>query len=188
MAKESPLTQKQSKFVEEFMKCNNASDAYRRSYNCENMKPASIHRAAKGVLDNSKVAARLASIRARAEEIAAVDASYILKRLRQIDELDVLDIFDDEFRMRPLGEWPKAWRQSISGIDVSSLRKVMASGGDPEVLEEVIKKIKWPDKTKNLELLGKHVDVQAFKDKVDVTGKLTLEDLVCGAGEEEESK
>ena len=36
----------------------------------------------------------------------------------------------------------------------------------------LLKKIKWPDKVKNLELLGRHVSVQAFKDNVknEVTG------------------
>ena len=38
--------------------------------------------------------------------------------------------------------------------------------------DALLKKIKWPDKVKNLELLGRHVSVQAFKDNVknEVTG------------------
>jgi hypothetical protein len=32
----------------------------------------------------------------------------------------------------------------------------------------MVKKIRWPDKLKNLELFGKHVDIQAFKDKRDI--------------------
>lgn len=31
----------------------------------------------------------------------------------------------------------------------------------------ITKEIKWPDKVKNLELFGKHIDVQAFKNKLD---------------------
>ena len=38
----------------------------------------------------------------------------------------------------------------------------------------MLKKIKWPDKLKNLELLGKHVNVQAFKEQVAHSGELTL--------------
>ncbi len=41
----------------------------------------------------------------------------------------------------------------------------MAGEGDNAGL---LKKIKWPDKVKNLELLGKHVDVQAFKEQTKV--------------------
>lgn len=31
----------------------------------------------------------------------------------------------------------------------------------------LLKKIKWPDKVKNLELIGKHICVQAFKEQVE---------------------
>ncbi|STU63700.1 Uncharacterised protein [Klebsiella pneumoniae subsp. ozaenae] len=34
---------------------------------------------------------------------------------------------------------------------------------DETSIETILKKIKWPDKVKNLELIGKHVDVNAFK-------------------------
>lgn len=53
------LTPKQQRFVEVYLDCGNASEAYRQSYNCENMKPESIGRAAKKVLDNGKIAAQL---------------------------------------------------------------------------------------------------------------------------------
>ena len=39
----------------------------------------------------------------------------------------------------------------------------------------MLKKIKWPDKVKNLELLGKHVDVNAFKTVVE--NKVTIQDM-----------
>ncbi|CCK05649.1 Phage terminase small subunit [Cronobacter sakazakii 696] len=37
----------------------------------------------------------------------------------------------------------------------------------------LLKKIKWPDKVKNLELLGKHISVMAFKEQAahEHTGK-----------------
>ncbi|MFW2106409.1 terminase small subunit, partial [Acinetobacter guillouiae] len=40
-----------------------------------------------------------------------------------------------------------------------------------------LKKIKWPDKVKNLELIGKHVSVGAFKDKVELTGSVTVQTI-----------
>ncbi|MDQ9546122.1 terminase small subunit, partial [Serratia marcescens] len=36
-------------------------------------------------------------------------------------------------------------------------------------------------KVKNLELIGKHVDVQAFKDRVDVNVNVTLADRMASA-------
>ena len=35
-----------------------------------------------------------------------------------------------------------------------------------------VKKIKWPDKVKNLELIGKHVDVSAFREHVGLSGQI----------------
>ncbi len=46
---------------------------------------------------------------------------------------------------------------------------------DKEDGQSILKKIKWPDKVKNLELLGKHVTVQAFNEKTSVSGELKIE-------------
>ena len=81
--------------------------------------------------------------------------------------MDVLDIMDDDGNVKPLRDWPKIWRQYISNIETIS----MDDG------EGWLKKIKWPDKVKNLELLGKHISVGAFKDKVEHSGKLEIESL-----------
>ncbi|MDR0068187.1 terminase small subunit, partial [Acinetobacter sp. 11520] len=40
-----------------------------------------------------------------------------------------------------------------------------------------LKKIKWPDKVKNLELLGKHISVGAFKDKVEHSGTIEIQSV-----------
>jgi len=83
--------------------------------------------------------------------------------------MDVADILDDAGNILPVRDWPKCWRQTISGLDVNEILS-----GD---VATVIKKIKWPDKVKNLELIGKHVDVQAFKDQVGLSGSLKMGDL-----------
>lgn len=90
-----------------------------------------------------------------------VDSDYVLNRLIEIDQLDLLDIMDDNFNINPLSKWPKHWRTSLSAVDIQEL-----SGNEDKV--NLIKKIKWPDKIKNLELLGRHINVQAFKEKRDV--------------------
>ena len=48
-------------------------------------------------------------------------------------------------------------------------------------IETILKKIKWPDKVKNLELIGKHVDVNAFKERLEVSGTVTIADRVAAA-------
>jgi phage terminase small subunit len=57
------ITPKQEKWCIEYLGTGNASEAYRRVYNIGNMKPESIHRKAKELLDNVKITARLEELK-----------------------------------------------------------------------------------------------------------------------------
>lgn len=96
-----------------------------------------------------------------------VDADYVLKRLVEIDQMDVADIINENGDLLPIKQWSKVWRTTLSGLDIAII-----GSGDTEA---IMKKIKWPDKVKNLELLGKHVGVQAFKDKTDLELNIGIE-------------
>lgn len=87
----------------------------------------------------------------------------------QIDEMDVLDILKDDGGLKLVHEWPKVWRTTLSGLDVLTT----VTNFDETTTENILKKIKWPDKVKNLELLGKHIAVQAFREQAThaLTGK-----------------
>lgn len=58
------LTPKQDMFCLAYVETGNASEAYRRAYDANGMKPASVNRKAKELLDNVKIAARLDELRA----------------------------------------------------------------------------------------------------------------------------
>lgn len=92
-----------------------------------------------------------------------VDANYVLLRLVEIDQMDALDILNEDMAIKPVSDWPLVWRRYLSGFD---LAEMFEGRGDEREMVGVLKKIKWPDKVKNLELLGKHVSVQAFKENV----------------------
>lgn len=59
------LTPKQESFALKYLELGNASEAYRQVYDAEGMKSTTVNRAAKALLDNSKIAARLAALRER---------------------------------------------------------------------------------------------------------------------------
>lgn len=120
------------------------------------------------ILNYPNVIAFIHSTKIEAAREAQIDANWVLKRLQSIDEMDVLDILDDELNIKPLSQWPKTWRTSISGIDLTEI-----TGNDKEEKTiSLLKKIKWPDKVKNLELLGKHFKL--FTDKFEIEGKLIV--------------
>lgn len=102
-----------------------------------------------------------------AEQKFQVDAEYVLRRLVEIDRMDVADILKDDGSFKPLSEWPMVWRNFINGIDIVEL---FEGRGDKHEQIGVLKKIKWPDKVRNLEMLGKHVNVNAFKKHHEHTG------------------
>lgn len=148
--------ERQIKFVEEYIKSLNATDAAIKAGYSEKTARSQGSR----LLTNVDIQKAIQQAKAEREERTKIDADYVLKRLVEIDQMDVLDIMDDDGNVKPLRDWPKIWRQYISNIETIS----MDDG------EGWLKKIKWPDKVKNLELLGKHVSVGAFKEKIEHTG------------------
>ena len=87
----SKLTAKQEKFCIEYVKTGNASEAYRLAYDAGGMKPASINRKAKELMDNGKIAAMLVTLRAPAikeAQVTLIDHLSDLKDLRAKAEKD----------------------------------------------------------------------------------------------------
>lgn len=78
------LTEKQERFCTAYLETGNASEAYRRAYSAEKMTPATVNRKAKGLMDSSKVAARIAELRAPVVDIARITLERHLEELRQL--------------------------------------------------------------------------------------------------------
>lgn len=152
------LTARQSRFVDEYLIDLNAKQAAIRAGYAERSAEVTASR----LLSNAKVAAAIQERMSERSERTKIDADYVLRRLVEIDQMDVLDILADDGSLKPVHQWPSSWRRYLSGMDVSELWE-----WQDEERKQVglLKKIKWPDKVKNLELLGKHVDVQAWREQ-----------------------
>lgn len=107
-----------------------------------------------------------------------VDADYVLRRLYEMDQMDILDILNDDMSLKRLSDWPKVWRQALNGVEIADL---FEGEGDARKIMGVLKKIKWIDRLKNLELMGKHVDVGAFAERVIEEDAGTLADRLAAA-------
>ena len=172
MIDNNKLTPKQEMFCHEYLIDLNATQAaIRAGYSEKTANRIATENLSKPVIKN-----RIDELKADRCERTQIDADYVLMRLVDVDRLDVADILDKDGSMMPILDWPKVWRQSISGIDLMEI----PNGEDTS---SIIKKIKWPDKVKNLELLGKHVDVGAFKDRLEVSGNLGLSERMKKARE-----
>lgn len=150
------LTDKQEMFCREYLIDLNATQAaIRAGYSTK-----TANRTASENLSKPDVQSRIAELKAQRNVLVGINATYVLNRLVEIDQMDVLDILTSTGELKQVAEWPKVWRTTLSGLEVME----MASEGNTAAL---LRKIKWPDKVKNLELLGKHISVQAFKEQVE---------------------
>lgn len=149
------LTDKQEMFCREYLVDLNATQAaIRAGYSAK-----TANRTASEIMSKPDIQSRIAELKAKRNEDVSINAEYVLNRLVEIDQMDVLDILTSTGELKPVSQWPKVWRTTLSGLDVIE----MSAEGNTAAL---LKKIKWPDKVKNLELIGKHIDVQAFREQV----------------------
>ena len=158
------LTHKQALFVQEYLKdLNGTKAALRAGYSrsaarqiaTENLSKPDITEAI-----NEAFNERLHRVK--------MNADGVLERLVEIDNLDIKDLFDETGRMKPITEWPDSWSRSITSFELK-----MPNEDDPQTASL---KIRLPDKLKNLELIGRHAQVMAFREKSDSTR--TVEDLI----------
>ncbi|MEG6305281.1 terminase small subunit [Enterobacter ludwigii] len=129
------------------------------------------------MMRDERIQKRIAELMEERNKRMRVSADYVLLRLVEIDQMDVLDILNDDGSLKPIREWPKIWRTTLSGFDLSSTIMNM----NEDSIETILKKIKWPDKVKNLELIGKHVDVNAFKERLEISGTVTIAERMAKA-------
>lgn len=63
---------------------------------------------------------RISELKAQRNDRIDIDADYMLKRLFEIDQMDVLDILRDDGTLKPITQWPKVWRITLQGMKIST--------------------------------------------------------------------
>ncbi|MEN9060016.1 terminase small subunit [Ponticoccus litoralis] len=158
------LTAKQARFVEEYLIDLNATQAaIRAGYSARTAKSQGQR-----LLTNVDVERALTEAQAARSQRTQIKADWVLSRLADEAVADLADIYTADGQLRPIHEWPLIWRQGlITGVDVEEMRV------DGEAVGH-IRKVKISDRIKRIELIGKHVDVQAFREQVEQTGAITF--------------
>ncbi|HBE5195828.1 terminase small subunit [Citrobacter freundii] len=170
-----PLTAMQEAYAQEYTKCpeNQTQAAINAGFS-----PNTAAVKASVMMRDERIQKRIAELMEERNKRLRVSADYVLLRLVEIDQMDVIDILNDDMSIKPVSEWPKVWRQYLTGFELADM---FEGRGDEKELVGILKKIKWPDKVKNLELIGKHVDVNAFKERLEVSGTVTIADRIAKA-------
>jgi hypothetical protein len=138
------LTPKQEKFSIEFLNTGNASKAYRMAFNTSKMKPATINRKAKELLDHGKITARLAELLAPSLKKLDITLEKTLKRLMQGQEFDIRKLYHEDGKVKQPHELDVDTASAIVGI------KYTKDGGYEYKIVDVIR---------CTELLGRHLGI-----------------------------
>jgi phage terminase small subunit len=170
-----PLTAMQEAYCQSYIKTpeNQSQAAIDAGFS-----PNTAHVKASVMMRDERIQKRIAELMEERNKRNRVSADYVIMRLVEIDQMDVIDILNDDMSIKPVSEWPKVWRQYLTGFELADM---FEGRGDEKELVGILKKIKWPDKVKNLELIGKHVDVNAFKERLEVSGTVTIADRMAAA-------
>lgn len=169
------LTSKQARFVEEYLVDLNASAAARRAGYSERV----ANRIGAENLSKPDISAAIAAaLKARTERVQ-VDADWVLRRLHKEATADLAGIFDEQGRLRQISEWPDVFRRGLV-VSVESFEEYAGRGEDRTAIG-MVRKVKLSDRIKHIELIGKHVDVAAFRERVEVDAGGSLLELIAAS-------
>ncbi len=154
------MTPQQQLFVDEFLKDLTAGRAAVRAGYAKKSADQQGYK----LLQMPEIAAAIREALAKRSERTQIDSDWVLKRLAGEAMADLAEIYADDGSLKPIAEWPLIWRQGlVSGLDVD---ETLVEG---ERLGQVTK-VKLSDRIKRIELIGKHVDVQAFAERKEIGG------------------
>lgn len=156
-----PLSAKQQRFVAEYLKDSNATQAaIRAGYSKTN---------ARNTGSRMLTIADVASAITKHVQQAGITADVILGELLRIARVDIGQAYDPSGYLLPLKEMPEDVRRAIAGIDVEEMFD--GSGEERRRVGNVVK-VKFWDKPRSLELLGKHLKL--FTDKLEHSGNVSV--------------
>lgn len=159
------LNERQKKFCMEYLKDFNGSRAaVAAGYTKKNVRIT----AAK-LLTNSNIQKQIALNIAKRSEKTKIDAEWVLTELSEMAFADIAEAYDENGKLKSIHDIPKHLRKMICDIDTIDVGE-----------DSTVKRVKFCDRLKLIAQLGKHTDVQAWLEKHEHTGKMTLEQLVAG--------
>ena len=155
-------TPKQQRFVEEYLVDLNATQAAIRAGYSRKTAGATGHEN----LRKPEIAAAVSAAQAARANKVGIDAEWVLRRLAIEADADIADIYDGQGNLRHPTKWPDVWRRGL----VLGVETFQAATGEADEsgkpIYATVRKVKLADRIRQIELIGKHVRVSAFREQV----------------------
>jgi len=148
------LTLKQENFCLAYIETGNASEAYRRAFNTERMKPETITKRASELLSEGAIKGRLESYKKPVIEKMELTLEKVITENMRLAFFDIRTMFNENGTLKPVSEWSDAIGASVKSIEVNELFE--GSGQDRIRIGET-KKISFWDKGAAIDRLMKHL-------------------------------
>jgi len=163
------LTLKQENFCLAYIETGNASEAYRRAYDVSKMKPASINRMAKDVIDNINISSRIAELRKPILDKHNITQERVIAELSKIAFFDIRKLVDADGNPVPINLLDDDSAAAINGLKVRREKtsiEVKDDGAEKtdETTASDVMEYKISDKNTALTLAMRHLGI--LNDKV----------------------
>lgn len=159
------MTDAQKRFCNEYLIDLNATRAYKVAYpNCK--KDETAKSAGSRLLTNVNVQNYISEKMKEREKRTEVTQDMVIKELAKIAFLDIRKLYTENGQLKNVADIDDDTAGAISSLE--TLEEYEGYGDEREKIGDT-QKVKLLDKTKALELLGRHLGI--FNDKLDVNVK-----------------
>lgn len=141
------MTPKQQRFVAEYLKDLNATQAAIRCGYSAKTAGAQGSR----LLTNAEICAAVTAGTAKQLDTAELSAARVLEEIRRLALSDARSFFDEHGNLKPMKDWTAEQGAQVASFEV--VKKNLAAGDGQT---DTIHKFKVWDKPKSLEMLAKH--------------------------------
>lgn len=159
------MTDAQKRFCDEYLIDLNATRAYKVAYtNCKKDETARAN--GSRLLTKANIQIYVADKIKEREQRTEITQDMVIKELAKIAFLDIRKLYTENGQLKNIADMDSETAGAISSLE--TLEEYEGYGDDREKIGDT-QKVKLLDKTKALELLGRHLGI--FNDKIDVNVK-----------------
>jgi phage terminase small subunit len=161
--KPDPLNAKEKRFVLEYLKDLNQTQAAMRAGYTKNLDSAA--NIASRLVRKVQVSAAIKLGMDERAKMVQVDSHFVISELKKIANVDLSQAYDDTGKLKAVDQMPEDVRRAIAGIETV---EEFEGFGQERTWTGYTQKVKFWPKDKALELLARHLGM--FKEKIEHSG------------------